>query len=161
MPDLVLSAGFGGGPRVSVWDGRTLAGGTPANVVPDFFAFDPSLRNGAFVAVGDFDGDGSADLIAGAGPGGGPRVTVFAGRQLQAGGVAPVANFFAGDPTSRGGVRVAAADLTGDGRPDLVVGTAGQALVFTPAAVQSSATPVPSLTLDLPGTPAADGVFVG
>ena len=86
VPDLVLSAGYGGGPRVSVWDGRTVPAGQPVNAVPDFFAFDPSLRNGAFVAVADIDGDGVGDIIAGAGPGGGPRVTVYSGKLLAAGG---------------------------------------------------------------------------
>ena len=164
VPDLVLSAGYGGGPRVSVWDGRTVPSGVPTNVVPDFFAFDPSLRNGAFVAVADIDGDGVGDIIAGAGPGGGPRVTVFSGKLLTAGSLTPVANFFAGDPTSRGGVRVAAADLNGSGRPDVVIGTAGQALAFAPASISlanGAGTPVPELSIDLPGSPAADGVFVG
>src|SRR6185503_9519497 len=37
-PDLVVAAGFGGGPRVAIFDGNTVFG-TPARLVGDFFAF--------------------------------------------------------------------------------------------------------------------------
>jgi sugar lactone lactonase YvrE len=131
VPDLIAAAGFGGGPRVSIWDGRTLrAGVTPQRLIPDFFAFDTSLRNGVYVAAGDVTGDGFADLAVGAGPGGGPRVKVFDGASLTAQIDTPtaparlVADFFSGDTSKRGGVRVtvknlgagaAAQLLTGDG----------------------------------------------
>lgn len=57
---------------------------------------------------------GSAFAV-GAGEGGGPRVRLFfelTGNQSQ--------DFFAYDPAFRGGVRVAVADLTGDGIPDVI-----------------------------------------
>src|SRR5207253_6284505 len=73
--DLVVAAGFQGGPRVATFDGRSLSSGTPRTLFNDFFAFEQTLRNGVFIAAGDVDGDGLADLIAGGGPGGGPRVT--------------------------------------------------------------------------------------
>src|SRR5262249_42330544 len=117
-PDLAVTAGFLGGPRAAVFDGRTLLG-TPVRLVDDFFAFPGAdavtLRNGAYVAVGDLDGDGFADLIFGGGPGGAPRVFVLSGALVTAGNIpgaydAPVANFFvAGNDRDRGGVRVAAA----------------------------------------------------
>ncbi|HXD86139.1 MAG TPA: VCBS repeat-containing protein [Urbifossiella sp.] len=125
--DLVVSAGFAGGPRVSVYDGAALAAGNFIHPVNDFFLFDPSLRNGAYVAVGDVNGDGMADIIGGAGPGGGPRVLVVSGATLLSQGAVaavdtPLANFFAGDPNNRGGVRVAAKNLDGDVFADIVVG---------------------------------------
>ncbi len=124
VPDLVVAAGVGGGPRVAVVDGTSLAG-TPRHLVADFFAFESTLRNGVYVAAGDVDGDGRTDLILGAGPGGAPRVLAVSGASLIAGaGLVPVANFFAGDPAARGGVSLTALDITGDGRVEVVTGSA-------------------------------------
>ena len=50
--DLAVAAGFGGGPRVAVFDGRALAGGTTAKLMDDFFVFDTDLRDGAYLALG-------------------------------------------------------------------------------------------------------------
>jgi uncharacterized delta-60 repeat protein len=123
--DLVVAAGFGGGPRVAVFDGKTVPGGNPVRLFNDFFAFEQTLRNGVFIAAGDIEGTGKADIIAGGGPGGGPRVTAFSAADLIASGGATLtqtANFFAGDPNNRGGIRVAAKNLDGDAKADLVVG---------------------------------------
>src|SRR5207237_2432808 len=104
--DLVVGAGFGGGPRVVVYDGAALAAGNQVKLVADFFAFESTLRNGVFPAVGDLNGDGCGDLIFGAGPGGSPRVLALDGRAAQAGVQSELANFFAGDASSRLGVEV-------------------------------------------------------
>jgi hypothetical protein len=124
-PDLIVAAGFGGGPRVSVLDGAALHRGQFRHLLNDFFVFDPVLRNGVFVTGSDFDGDGFDDLVFGAGPGGAPRVLVISGQLLQTQGVAtalasPLGNFFAGSTDNRGGVHVLARDLDWDGRPELV-----------------------------------------
>jgi hypothetical protein len=74
-PDIVTGAGPGGGPHVRVF--------TQAGVLEgEFFAYDPAFRGGVSVAVGDVapDGvnpDGRAEIVTGAGPGGGPHVKVF------------------------------------------------------------------------------------
>jgi cellulase (glycosyl hydrolase family 5)/VCBS repeat protein len=115
--EIVTSPGAGGGPHVRVW---RLAGPTPVEVV-GFFAFDAGFTGGVQVAVGDLDGDGRADIVAGAGPGGGPHVRAF----TLAGGVRELASFFAYDPAFLGGVYVAAADLGGDGRAEIVTGAGG------------------------------------
>ncbi|MBY0512845.1 MAG: FG-GAP-like repeat-containing protein, partial [Gemmataceae bacterium] len=116
-----MAAGCGGGPRVAVFDGRGLAT-TRAKLFNDFFPFEPALRNGAFVAAGDVDGDGKADVAGTGGPGGGPRVYVLSGADPFAGREVPVANFFAGNTDNRGGFRAAVKDLDGDARADVVVG---------------------------------------
>ena len=123
--EVVVSAGFGGGPRISVYDGKALTAGRLTHPIPDFFIFEPALRNGAYVAVGDVNGDGFADIIGGAGPGGGPRILALSGKDLlnkPVPKVTPVANFFAGNINNRGGIRVTAKNLDGDKFADVVVG---------------------------------------
>ena len=124
--DLAIAAGFGGGPRVAAFDGKSLVANQQNRLFSDFFIFDgpdaDNLRNGAFLSVADINGDGFADLIGGGGPGGGPRVQIFNGQEKLAGRKSIVANFFAGNKDNRGGVRVSAKDLDGDKFADLVVG---------------------------------------
>jgi len=121
-----VAAGFGGGPRVAVFTGRSVGDGLPpARLFNDLFVFEQALRNGAFVAVGDIDGDGRGELIGGGGPGGGPRVLALSGADLLAGlsdRSRQVANFFGGNVENRGGIRVAVKDLDGDAKADVVVG---------------------------------------
>jgi hypothetical protein len=173
--DLVVSAGFLGGPRVAVFDGRSVAAGDgPVKLLPDFFAFEDTLRNGAFVAAGDVTGDGFADLAFGGGSGGAPRVRVFDGAALVAAvpfatlDVVPsarLADFFAGDAGLRGGVRVLLRGADGDGRADLVTGTGegepSRVRVYTAGNLLANSTPAADQELDPFGAVLADGVFVG
>lgn len=108
LPDLIAAAGPGGGPAIKVFDGQT-------GSATSFFAFAPSFTGGIYVAAADLTGDGVAEIVAGAGAGGGPAVNVFDGRT----GL-PLAAGFAFDESFLGGVRVAAADLDGDRRAEVV-----------------------------------------
>ena len=65
----------------------------------------------------DFDNDGVNDIVAAAGPGGGPRVSIFSGAN---GNI--LLDFFAYSSSFSGGVFVASGDVTGDGVADLVTG---------------------------------------
>mgnify|MGYP003327651833 CR=1 FL=1 len=69
------------------------------------------------VAYGDLNGDGVKDIVAAAGPGGGPHVKVFDGLSG-----ATIASFYAYDPNFRGGVNVAVGDLDGDGHLEIITG---------------------------------------
>ncbi|MFO0798492.1 MAG: delta-60 repeat domain-containing protein [Gemmataceae bacterium] len=175
-PDLLVAAGFGGGPRVAVFTGRSVPGGSPTRLVGDFFAFPGTdavnLRNGAFVAAGDVTGDGFADLAFGGGPGGAPRVFLLSGALVAAGDVdgaqaAPVSNFFVGgNAADRGGVRVAVADLDGDTRADVLAGSGEGAAAGLRAYLGKnvSGTGEPATFQDLAlfgGTTLPGGVFVG
>ena len=103
--DLITGTGVGGGPHIKVFD---LRGGQPVTIA-SFFAFEPTFMGGVYVATGDINADGYADIIIGAGQTGGPRVKVFngaAGYVINT--VAPAMDFFAYDPSFTGGVTVSA-----------------------------------------------------
>lgn len=173
--DLIVGAGFGGGPRVAIFDGATLTQPSPRRLVPDFFAFGgadaTTLRNGVFISAGDLNGDGFADLAFGGGPGGGPRVLVLDGAKLSispaVAQASPSANFFGFDPNQRGGVRPAIRDVDGDGRSDLVLGSGENTLasvkIYSGAtSVWSGGTPSAGQEfLPFGALTAADGIFVG
>jgi hypothetical protein len=170
--DLLVAAGFGGGPRIAIYNGRQLAI-NPARLVQDFYAFESTLRNGAFAALGDFTGDGKADLVFGAGPGGAPRVRVADAASVLAASpfgalddvpTTQFATFFAGDTALRGGVRVATKDLDSDGRADLItgsgIGSGSRVQAYLAAALPTSPRPGPIWEFDaIPGF--VGGVFVG
>ena len=101
----------GGPPVVTVFDAVTRQQKLTIN------ALDGSFTGGVNVAVGDANGDGTADVIVGAGPGGGPTVEVFSGTDGTL-----LKTFTVGGDTSRAGVSVAAADFDGDGRVEVVAG---------------------------------------
>ena len=84
-----------------------------------FFAFNPTFNGGVFVSAGDVNGDGQADIMVGLGAQSGTdsRVRVFNG--INSGMLFDFVPF----TTFRGGVRVAADDLDGDGKADLLVAT--------------------------------------
>lgn len=107
--EVVTGAGPGGGPQVRVF---TEAGA----LYSQFVAFESAFRGGIDVAAGDVDADGAAEIIVASGRGRVTQVRVFSAKGEQR------ASFDAYSPNNRGGAHVAAADLNGDGRADIVTG---------------------------------------
>src|SRR5262249_56120387 len=73
-----------------------------------FFAYDPAFTGGVRVAACDVDGDGRAEIVTAAGPGGGPDVRVYG---LTPFGLVLKAAFFAYSPTFTGRLYVASGAL--------------------------------------------------
>jgi len=107
--DVIAGAGPGGGPQVTIFDGRTMS------LLTAFYALSPAFSGGIFVAAGDLDADGRAEVIASADAGGGPQVAIFNGTNQQM-----LTSFYALTPTFTGGVRIATDDTTGNQRSSIV-----------------------------------------
>jgi hypothetical protein len=112
--EIVTAPGPGGGPDVRVFDLK-------GNQKYRFNAYAPLFHGGVSIATGDIDGDGKAEIITGAGPGGGAHVRIFA-----ADGTVKK-QFFAFDKGVSVGVNVAAGDMDGDGKAEIVAAPASRA----------------------------------
>ncbi|MCA9071522.1 MAG: VCBS repeat-containing protein, partial [Planctomycetaceae bacterium] len=69
IADIITGADAGGGPHVKV-----ISGADGTTELFSFFAYGAEFTGGVRVAAGDITGDGTPDIITGAGPGGGPHV---------------------------------------------------------------------------------------
>lgn len=110
--DLIAGPGPGGGPNIKVISGTDFS-----TVLYNFFAFESTFSGGVTVASADIDGDLYADILVGAGPGGGPRIKVFSGKNLTV-----LRDFFAFEPTFSGGVTIATGLINSDLQVDILVG---------------------------------------
>src|SRR5262249_18273387 len=111
VADIITAPGPGGGPDIRVFDGVT------GQLIREFMAYSPYFLGGVYVAAGDVNADGRADIITAPDSGGGPEVKVFSGRDNST-----LYDFYAYSPFFGGGVRVAAGDINGDGRADIITG---------------------------------------
>jgi hypothetical protein len=121
VTDTVTAPGPGGGPLVNVYSGKD------NSLLVSFNAYDPAFSGGVYVAAGDVNGDGFADIITAPDAGGGPLVKVFSGKAILAGTANPdqallLPGFNAYDPSFLGGVRVGVGDINGDASADIITG---------------------------------------
>lgn len=107
---LVTGPELGGSPHVRTFNNH----GSPSS--GGFYAFKKTFKGGIRIASGDIDGDNEDEIIAGAGPGGGPHVRIFE----KSGQTKPL-DFFPFHTNSRSGVDVAAGDVDGDGKDEIAV----------------------------------------
>jgi len=129
--DVVTGANVGN-PHVRVFDGKSMATGSfnpDTSQLASFFAYGLNFNVGAFVAVGDVNGDGYPDLITGASVGN-PQVNVYNGRALfnhtfdnNHPERSELTEFFAFEVNQNIGVSVGAADLDGTGRAQILTGS--------------------------------------
>jgi hypothetical protein len=110
VQDIIVAAGPGGGPQVSVYDGLDL------HLLYNFYAFNPLFKGGLFVGSADVNSDGFADIIVGAGRGGG-AVRVYSGKDGSL-----MKEFHPFGNAYFGGVTVAGGDINGDGFGDVITG---------------------------------------
>lgn len=106
---IIAGAGIGGGPHVRIFNQDGI-------IENQFFAYNPNFRGGAQVACADLDNDGEVEIITGAGFGGGPQVRIFSRKGKVLG------QFFAYNENFRGGVNIAAGDIDGDGKAEIITG---------------------------------------
>ncbi len=110
VDEIITGTGPGAGPHVKAFK----IDGTP---IASFYAFHPSFKGGISVSAGDLDGDGKAEIIAGAGPSASPHVIAY-----KADGTTVVASFYAYDQSFKGGIDVAAADVEGTANAEIITG---------------------------------------
>ena len=111
LDELMVGAGQGWKPLVRVFAQNGVA-------VHEFFAYGRGFRGGVRVAAGDLTGDGIAEIITGAGPGGGPHVRIV---NQRGGTVLP--GFFALQKSYRQGIFVSIGDLNRTGVNHIFIST--------------------------------------
>jgi FG-GAP-like repeat len=111
VADIAAGEGSGRPAVVKVLNGKT--GGAIATYNPF-----PASTRGVSVALADVNGDGRADLVVGSGAGPTAQVKVYNGKTR---GLLETLTPFG--PGFKGGVTVAAGDLNGDGKADVIVGS--------------------------------------
>ena len=165
--DDIIAATGTGATVVKVFDGNTgllvkrfatLAPPVTSAGIP-FYSSQAGTRpptgfaGGITVAAGDVNGDGRAEVITGLDAGAGPRVGVYDGKTGKL-----LGTFLADVSTNRLGVRVAAGDLDGDGKAEILTapstGKGNRVRVF------EGATRLHRFSFNTPEPPAKGGLYV-
>jgi hypothetical protein len=118
VPEIITGPGAGAPPEVRVY---RLQSGAPGGVrlLARFLAFEPTFTGGVHVAAGPLDAGDRDSIVVGAGPGRPPLVRVA---KLLGGVIRMRASFLAYPAAFRGGVFVAAGNVAGDSRSEIITG---------------------------------------
>lgn len=108
--EIITGAGYRGGPHVKVFnaDGKTIS---------EFFAYDSKFRGGVYVASGDIDKDGIAEIATGMGLGGEPIIKTFEPQGKK------ITEWLAYKTSNREGSQVLVSDIDHDGFEEIVAMT--------------------------------------
>ena len=126
----VVTGASQGNPHVKVYSGKDIAMHTfnpsGSSVVAQWFAYGLQFNIGAYVAVGDVNGDGYADVVTGASAGN-PHIKVYNGKDIalhtfNPDGASLLAQWFAFGLQFNIGATVAVGDVNHDGFGDVIVG---------------------------------------
>lgn len=110
IADVLTAPGPGGAPFINQFNAST------GTLVRQFQVFGNSFTAGLYVAAGNFNNTGTADVLVGAGGTGLPTVNAFEGSSG-----ALIRQYQAYAPAFTSGVRVSAVDVTNDGISDVLV----------------------------------------
>jgi len=107
VDEIVVAPHQGLMPKVKIFKGS-------GELKKSLLAYVAQFKGGVSIDLADLNADNKADLITGAGPGGGPHVQAFTyeGERL--------ASFMAYPANFSGGVLVSASDWTADGVPEII-----------------------------------------
>jgi len=113
--EIITAPGPGGGPHIRAFS--LPVSGTdfvsfPGTLGSGIFAYASNFTGGVYVAAADLNNDGNAEIITGAGPGGGPHVRAFKADGTKVNGQLGD-GFYAYGAEFHGGVRVAAGVFSG------------------------------------------------
>lgn len=123
VQEIVIAAGLGGGPHVRIVDIKGKLKG------PGFFTGNKKSRGGAYIDVGDVNGDGIDEIIAGAGRGEEPWVRIYDAKGIV------LHSFLAFGQNNRQGVFVAAADVDNDKKSDIIAVSGFNVNIFNPTGI--------------------------
>lgn len=107
--EIIIAAEKGSEPWVRIYDKK-------GKLLKQFLAYNKTFRGGVRLAVGDFDNNGSADIVVTPGVSGGPHVRIFTGSGKLIG------QFFADNTKARGGLTVAIGDVDNNSQNELIIG---------------------------------------
>ncbi|MBN2884967.1 S8 family serine peptidase [Patescibacteria group bacterium] len=106
--EIIIGSAPGSEPYINIY-------GPKGDLRGRFLVYDRNFKGGFSLAVADINDDGKAEIIVGAGTGGGPHVRIFDHKGILKG------QFFAFEESFHGGVNVASGNIDGRGAAEIIV----------------------------------------